>query len=516
MQDELFVLASTLNVVGVLRRGPKALPVKQAQEIDFRWLEIVALAGVGLAASLCYVGDIYVSPMVTVPALTALGLLVLVCPPGHSRLAVLPRTMVGFYLLPFLHTWVYVFKPDGIFYPSFEASWTYQRDPIISSKLCLVGLIGLVGLVLGFLLVSPTSKNKVLNRNGARATCSLSLPAFILVLFVAIAFGRFYAFPATIFSARYSSLDPAAATVNFGGAGIVTFALLLVLLLDAWWMRPAGARRTTKTWLVLGGVLLVGVYFQLLRGDRDAVGFFLALAAFYVTHAGLRKSIKKGESRLSPSRVTATLLGVVGVFLASQTIGWWRTRAHAGVDLTRAWDAVIQTGLYFGTWTNALLTSMSAVGDLQRGLMDLRWGGTYLDLIASLPPGPLATLLDYTRPLDTAQNLAWQMRYGQGGYSVVVAPLVNFSAFGVLGMLTLEGALIAWIERKASRLNPMWVLLQLSVLAYGWGWFWYGELYAVRAVMVAFGTWVGYRALQKVDVSFRATLFWKKRFRNQG
>ena len=279
---------------------------------------------------------------------------------------------------------------------------------------------------------------------------------------------------------------------------------MCVLAIDILKHRGTAGEKHFKQLLLTVAVLIVVIYFQLLRGDRDALGLILALSSLFLFSHMSKSNEQMGTTsripHISKKHLVIVVVALGLTYLVFQTVGVWRSSAASGQSFADAMGDFLQSQrLFSGTWTGVLLTPLSVVGDLEFGLKDLRLGQTYLDLLLSLPPGPIARLFGYTRPFESTRGLAFEMRYTLGGIHITAMPLLNFSAPGVLVHLALVGFFLGRVERNAQSDLKWPLLLHSAILLNSWGWFWYGNTYGIRSIMVAYVAWWGYKALLAWD-----------------
>jgi hypothetical protein len=415
-----------------------------------------------------------------------------------SALSLLPRFMIVLYSLPFAVLVGYLMNPDYI--------WMFTprgldiiEDHLVIRQMVMVGLIGLLGLIAGM-------RWAALRRPGPggaapmivqRSNRTLSAPIFYALVPVAVLFSWLSAPPETILETTYASgqSDAVAATINFPAAYMVSYVLLVILFIDAERERRAAWRRTKFLAVGLATAYIV-IVLQLLRGDRESSGLVVALTALYVTSpAGVRQarrlaSIAKSRIR----RLMIPMAGLVAVFIALGSLRGTLSQASAVAEVLSPVEAV-ELGLSQNTWTAVLWTNLSVAWEHRQGLLQYKYGQTYVDYALSLPPGVVTKALGYERPLEGWRGIAWEDAAGvsSGGLHVVVAPFRNFGAFGVFAILMLYGFFIARIEQRGES-GPLGArVLWGSVFCGSFLWFWYGDMSFIRALMMAGLAYIGYR-----------------------
>jgi len=465
-----------------------------------------------------YIVDITLPTSVTIPLFTLYAAIFLLRPPIKSAAAsFIPRMTLLLYVMPFLHLWGYLFFDSFVFFPTYLLSYGYQHDLRIIRSLATVGLIGTIGLVCGF-QISHLRRNSLLQPRkiprGGDDHSALGFGSPILIAMLALLFAWIQAPAQSILSSRYVDIwsQRRGQAIGFAGGSIVCYSLIALLALDAL-KEDRRALRLYKFTLFGVTFLTVLIVFQILQGNRDIFGLILALLSLNLIGAARGRTqrniplstISPRAGRTSPiahsARGVRRRLLLAGVclgftFAGFQILGEWRGSASSGYSPSQAMSAVIVRGAFLeGTWTATLMTPLSTVGDLQNQTKTLRFGRTYLDLLLSLPPGPVAALFGYVRPFEPTQGLAHEMTFGLGGTHLTVTPLLNFSAPGVLIVLSLIGLVLGNIEQRASRGSSWQVFLSCVCIIALPTYIWYGDMYIIRAVMCAYGVWFGYRIL---------------------
>jgi hypothetical protein len=491
-------------------------------------INFVVTVSIGIMLSFLYLAGIAPPLWVTVPLTTLYAGILLVRPPVRSAsVAYLPRIATVLYFLPFVHLWGYLFSDGYIFFPTHVLSYSYQRDPHIIRSLASVGLIGIIGLTVGFRLADLRSSRLLQRARQPRAVednSTLGVGSTLLLAPLALGLAWLHAPQQSILSSRYVDIwsHNHGEAIGFAGGNIAAYSLVVLLAIDA--LKENHAKMRLFKYLLLGSVFLtIIIFFQILQGNRDSLGLILALLSLALISAGrsagglqnkylrakaVLRSLHGGNTSKDKTAVNRRMF-VAGAclsltFVMFQVLGEWRDSASSGHTASEALNTLVTEGTLFqGTWTAVLMTPMSTVGDLELGQKDYRFGKTYLDIVLSLPPGPICKLFGYVRPFDSEEDvghgLAHEMTYGLGGTHVTVAPLLNFSAPGVLLILILIGWMVANVELLASYGSTWHVFLSCIFLLGTPGFFWYGEMYIIRAFMCAYGVWFGYKVLLASD-----------------
>lgn len=357
-----------------------------------------------------------------------------------------------------------------------------SRDLDLVAFSALVGLIGLFGLIAGLSVpLRPHDSLRAFRLQLDRRLRPLSRTAFGFLALVAVGLIAI-ATPTggTILTQSYASGGQSIADrLGFSGGPLMGFALLLLLLIDAR-VVDSGIRAQHKLWGVATVFVLSATYLQLFRGNRNSVGFWIA-GGMIIWLTSARKKISCGP-RTTRYVLAACLL--VAVFAA---LGPLRTQLAGGDNHSSIADS-ITSELIGGTSLAIAQTEVAAAYKYRQSGSTPIWGETYYGYLLSLPPQPVVNALRIPRPLTGTTGPAWwgyEQRLTLGGIHIVSIPLVNFGPYGVFPAMWLIGRLISWMERQRSSLRVHRVLLYYTGLAVVFYWFWYGDLYMVRAAMAA-------------------------------
>jgi len=483
---------------------------------QFSSLEPILLAGWGIILAILFTYGVYIHRRPAVAAMFALAIWALATARA-SRFSLLERLMITLYVMPFLIMITYFFDPDYI-WESTPIRVKLLADPTIIRQTLSIGLIGLVGLVAGMKMAESLQPRRVLVASvGGRATCldtlldrythkveSLNMLVFftLLVLSMTLLF-LMNNDSHTIFSDTYRGTSGWAMKVNFSGAGLVSYLFFILLFIDA--ERDKSYFRGFK---FLSALLAIGfsiLYFELVRGNRDAIGLIAALMGLYLTGDAapvlnyLKEKfgvIKSDNKRLRKMFVPALVILVIYVAITPLRTRLSRSRTHLSVS-----DVVVEGFLEQSTWTSILLTNVGSAYFYSMGDIEYLYGQTYLDYLLSLPPGVLTQSLDYERPLERWQNPnCWFHRIGRGGIHPVIVPFHNFGVFGVLVIMAIIGIFIVWVDNPNRSTQRRF--LYAGVISGSFKWFWYGDMTIIRVTMGVAMLWVFYRVLLRLGRRF--------------
>jgi hypothetical protein len=410
-----------------------------------------------------------------------------------TELSLLSRFLILIYALPFSTLLGYVFIPDYIW------TWTPEgiraaSDRLLMKQLVSIGLIGLLGLVAGMRtagLIRPVLPHlHIPSFDERQQRARLGLPAFMLLLVLALGFSYLSAPSATILQTQYggAQLRTTALALNFPASYVVSYVLLVALFIDG--EREARGRlRRTKFAALMAVIFYIVIFLQLLRGDRESSGLVVALLGMYLT-SPLRPTQRESWRKLLRTRlrvVSVICLAAAPLFVAIGSLRFTLTDAAARTILASMGFSQSARSIWnHSPWTMTLLSNLGVTSLYRGGRLVLRHGETYLDYLLSLPPGLITHAIGIERAVEANRNLAADIigtGVTSGGLHVVNVGFMNFGALGAFAVMMLYGFLVGRLEQGAAR-GEFWLrLLWGSVFVVSFMWFWYGEMSMVRGVM---------------------------------
>jgi hypothetical protein len=454
----------------------------------------ISAASCGLLAMWCallFTLGVYVPLQVAVAGLFLLAGWGLACV-RLTRLSLLPRLMIVLYAMPFSVTLGYLGSSDYTWWwtPTVQA---LLGDQVLVEQMMAIGITGLAALLAGLKVIEARRVREEDLDDADTETASpgkaLDALAFVAALGLATALSWVYAPRTTIFEEAYAAegTEGLSQTLNFYGAFLASYILLVLLFVDAEYSRPVARR--WKRLAVLGTTLFILIFLQLLRGDREIVGLLAALSILYVTEPmRLRPRWIQGRAwrRMFSLGLPILVLSVVLV-----AVGAARYEL-SGSDVSAAGE-LLAAGFTYSTWTAVLLTNLGIAAQLQDGRIEYLYGETYVQYLLSLTPGIVTHYLGLERPIEAINNPNyWFPGISSGGNHVVNVPFKNFGIFGVVGVLFVYGLAIGDWERRGVR-NRRWArLVYGAIAASSFMWFWYGDMNVVRGLMGAGVLWLGY------------------------
>lgn len=437
-----------------------------------------------------------------------------------SRLGPLTTLLFVTYALPFIHVIPYLWFDFGAESPLILWGLTanpYMTDKTIIELMAMIGAVGAAGFAVGATLPqenmpSESASEELLHRRTSERT--LSMPVFLAWVAISLVLTWISAPAETVFTAAYTESRAIGADWNFSSAWMISYAFLVFALADSMFEASQSIGKLKRR-IVLYTILLIVIWFQLLRGDRESLTFVLAaVLMYYVWGRGLLGSATERKKLGRP----VMFFLVFVVFVVAYFVGVVRhTLVGVGSisDLRNVLSELKAVGvirldnLITGTWSAALLTPLSVAGDYINGSLPAKYGQTYMDLLGSIMPGFLADWIGYSRPIDALRGPAWEMTYGLGGTHAVVVPFIDFRMAGVFLIVAFWGLAFAKIERRLIKELTVSRLALLGIITTAIPhWLWYGEKYIINAFVIWWIISVLYRMrLAKSDDTSREISF---------
>lgn len=423
-----------------------------------------------------------------------------------KRLGALMLLLWVVFTIPFIHIPPYILFD---FQSSPAYLWGLRTNPYMFNKeiISLTAMLGAMGsLGIAFGASFSYRKNKLdigLDTRGIhRRFSTLPFQVWLVWVLIGVTLSWLSAPSKDIFSTNYGGSDSGLAEAGFDSAWMVSYIILTYTFCDAI-LEKNSLLKALKRKIILSVVAFIVVYLQLLRGDRESVSwvFGLALAHFYWA-----SGITMNRSAGFPWKKTLFLIFLI--LIISFFIGSLRhnlTNQDFSTALRLIWsllqsDSFSIFNLLHGTWSAVLLTPLSVSGDYVNGILEFRRGSDYFDILLSLPPGFLADLMGYVRPLNSSSGPAWDMRYGLGGTHASVVPFMNFGMVGVFIIPALWAFILCSYERSViARLSVINLSLLVTMVMVSPHWLWYGEKYALNAVII----WIILSYLYRISLGFR-------------
>lgn len=450
----------------------------------------VLFSSLGLLALALFYAGAYLPIWVSVAILLSISLHLL-RQYRKKRLGLLMLVLWLVYALPFIHIPPYIwfdFNTEPLLLWGLAVN-PYMVDERVIQLTAMIGAVGGLGFALG--CSSSTSRihqDYGQNTDGTiRIFRTMGIPLWFVWVCIGVLLTVLSAPQETVFTAVYTESVSALDGANFSSAWMVSYVILSFTFCDALLEKASDIKRL-KMIVMWASILLVVVWFQLLRGDRESIPWVFGLAlVYYYWAAGITQ--RRGFT-IPWKKITGTAFALLIVTMAVGILrsGLAGVSASDAIDVITALyqsDTIGLNNLFTGTWSAVLLTPLSVAGDHIYGLLHLKLGQDYLNLLLSVIPGFLADAIGYVRPIDSNQGPAWEMRYGIGGTHATVVPFMNFSMIGVFLIPALWSRFFFSFERSALRRTSVIKLSFLVTVAMAAPhWLWYGEKSGINALVI--------------------------------
>lgn len=408
-----------------------------------------------------------------------------------KRVGVLVLLIWLVYSLPYIHV------PPYLFY-NFNSQplilWglavrDYMLDEQIIKLMAMIGAVGALGIAFGASLSHPLVQKDtgVLVGGEKKVFSTLSVPIWLMWVIIGLGLTALSSPEDTVFTSAYTQGKSVLDGANFSSAWMVSYVILSYAFCDSL-LEIKRRNKQLKIKLIAVTVLIVLLYFQLMRGDRAAVPWVFGLAlVYYYWTAGITQ---KAEFNIPWSKIALVAFLLLAV---SQIVGVMRS-GLVGATLADVInllgelydsDSIGLANALHGTWSAVLLTPLSVAGDYVHEIMEFKWGLDYLNLILSIIPGFIADAIGYIRPIDAYHGPAWEMTYGIGGTHAVVLPFRNFGMVGVFLIPATWMYLVVRLEKYVLRnISVPKLALLTTIAASSAHWLWYGEKYGMNAIII--------------------------------
>ena len=408
-----------------------------------------------------------------------------------NRLGILMLLIWLVYALPFIHIPPYIwfdFNQDPLLLWGLAVN-PYMVDERIITLTAMIGAVGGMGIAFGASLNNRRIQQDFgINPDGSkRLSRTITMPVWLLWVVIGVALTALSAPQETIFTTAYTESKSALDGANFSSAWMMSYVILSFAFCDALLERQTAIKHL-KMKIILAAVILVVVFFQLLRGDRESVPWVFGLAlVYYYWAAGITQRRGFTIPWLKISGVAFGLVAISMVLGAIRSGLTGASLADVGAligDLYESESIGLHNALH-GTWSAVLLTPLSVAGDHIYGLLAVKWGQDYLNLFLSIIPGFLADAIGYIRPIDAGQGPAWEMRYGLGGTHATVVPFMNFGMVGVFLGPAIWSFIMANYEKLAlQQISTIKLSLLVTIAMASPHWLWYGEKNGFNAIIL--------------------------------
>ncbi len=394
-------------------------------------------------------------------------------------------------------------------FPVLYNPWLIHED--IITLTAMMAAVGCLGIVLGFSLSFREQKYSEITsfHKPEIRDNKLNITMSGILLFSGL-FLSFLAAPAELITqSAYTTSEPILINRGFDSAWMVSYVLFSFAYCDAWLDRGTSQGKIKRIMVLIITIFSI-VYFQVLRGDREAFGWVIGLLILPYFFSGAFNDLK--PIRLSIVRV---LLAIFAVLLINFAIGFSRYRI-TDISLLDFVGMIIDdisaghigfTTIFTGTWSAVLLGPLGVAGSYIHGYFELKGGNDYVDLLLSLPPGFVANALDYVRPINGTNSPAWEMTVGMGGWHAIILPFRNFLMAGVFFIPAIYAFLIMRCEGLIMKnISVKYAALFLVLIMSFPHWLWYGEKSMINAIIIWYlALWL-YRIFYSFQILYRAKL----------
>jgi len=407
----------------------------------------------------------------------------------RNRIGLLVLILFFVYLMPFIHIVPYLWFD---FSESPENMWGLSVNPYMLDKhviqlTAMIGLTGAVGIASGVTL----SKGRIPERYGGMAfNQTMAFPVWFFWVFVGVLLSQLTAPQDTVFVSEYTKSSSLLANFNFSSSWMVSYVVLIYVFIDSLFELKPDVRRY-KLYVFFLALLYVVLWLQLLRGDRESLPLVFGLGIVYYYYLNRTPLAVCGVKK----RAWKAVVFLISILVVNLVVGHMRGLL-SGVGLSDAFsifNASVESGsiafdkILKGTWSAVLLTPLSVAGDYVNGVLPINYGSDYLDLLLSLPPGFVADLFGYVRPIGPVSGPAHHMTYGLGGTHAVVVPFMNFLMAGVFIVQFLWAFVLSSVEKyNLKNVTVINLSILTTMIMAAPHWLWYGEKYGINAVIIWF------------------------------
>lgn len=440
---------------------------------------VVVLGFGGLAAAFAFLGSLGLYPpiWVSVSVIWLCAFLTIATGLGYPGLAMLPKWMMLLFFMPLAPLIENITSGLPSYASEMAMVFPLTTDKAIVSLVATIGACGSAALCFGFVLARrPSARPPVEFPNGAPTVGTL----FFSTAVIAAAIALWLTLPSTtILQHAYSEVTDGTARplldIKFSGVGFLVYVVQFAALLDLTEERHATRRRLKRiAWISSFAIVVIT---NLLRGGRNPVGLVVAVLMFYL----LRSYRQHG---ISPRRWVNLAIGAVVTLAILTELD--SLRIHLVDGSYQPFEGIKEWAFTRQTWMGATWSLFGLSDSYLSGSFSLQRGNTYLNYLLSLPPSILANIVGYERPITDSANPAWWFQgYTVGGLHPTVVPFANFGLVGVGIVMSFTGWFLGRIELLVNDLRFRSQLLYGAAYIGSLFWFWYGDMYGLRAFMGA-------------------------------
>lgn len=473
-----------------------------------RSVESIIFALFGLVSALLFHVGVYFPVSLSVAILFFVSLY-LFLQYRRNEIGMLTLLIWLVYVLPFIHIPPYIFfdfSRNPLLLWGLAVN-PYMVDERVIMLTAMIGAVGGMGIVLGTSLNRRRLQQDTgINPDGSkRQFRTIPMPIWLVWVAIGVSLTVLSAPQETIFTAEYTQSKSALDDANFSSAWMMSYVILSFAFCDALLERRKAVKHLKRK-IIFATVILIVFFFQLMRGDRESVPWLFGLVlVYYYWAAGItqRRGFTIPWSRIASATFILIAISMVLGAIRSGLSG--ASLADVGSLIAELYesDTIGLANALHGTWSAVLLTPLSVAGDHIYGLLSIKWGQDYINLILSIIPGFFADAIGYIRPIDSGQGPAWEMRYGLGGTHAAVVPFMNFRMFGVFLVPALWAFVIVNTEKKAlKKVDVVNLSLLVVITMASPHWLWYGEKNGINAIIL----WLIFAFFYRVSITFSRTV----------
>jgi hypothetical protein len=406
----------------------------------------------------------------------------------RGKIGLLIFLVVTIFLFPFIHLIPYLwfdFNSDPYILWGLAVN-PYMLDERVIKLTAQIGSTGALGVAVGTLF-GASSSSQVSNQDLKFNFKTLPIITWLLWILVGVFLSYLSAPKDSIFVSQYASSE-INVEINFNSSWLFSYIIFIYLFNDTS-IETNKFYKKIKKYFYFISLSYVLIFLQLLRGDRESIPLIFGLLITHF-HWGLKFkrytdfSYKIPWFKIALSVFSLVFISSIVGILRSELVGLKDIYELSGI-LFSPENEIGLSNILHGTWSAVLLTPLSVAGDYINYLSSTLWGKDYFNILLSLPPGFIADLFEFKRPLDSLNGPAWEMRYGIGGTHALVLPFRNFLMAGVLFIPLIWSLIISkveiWIVRNptVNKLSLLPIILMVAP-----HWLWYGEKYLINALII--------------------------------
>lgn len=405
------------------------------------------------------------------------------------------------FILPFIHIPPYIwfdFSSRPYFMWGLVAN-PYMVDEKIIKLTAMLGAVGSIGIALGVAFASQKNKH-IIEKTNLNHPNTMGLAIWLTWVSIGLLLSWLNAPTDSIFTSNYTDSKAPIDGGNFASSWMMSYVIITFAFCDTIFEKNNKLKKIKQKISIMILIYIV-IFLQLLRGDRESLPWVFGLFLLYYVW-GVKYTQKPGFQ--IPWHKVGLFTFII--FFFSIIVAVLRSSV-AGFDIIQLVSLLIEynkegvldlSNFLNGTWSGVLMTPLSVAGDFINNNLTLKLGKDYLNLFLSIPPGFIADLFGYVRPIDSSAGPAWEMTYGLGGTHAVVVPFMNFRMTGVLLIPAIwTSALIFYEKQTLKKTNVINLAFLVTIVMCSPHWLWYGE----KAGLNAFILWFILKYFYKISLS---------------